>query len=225
MFEDILRYQKKDLELIKAQRELETLPSKKVVSDMVALVKELQGTSISLEKQAGVLIKSYDDYVKELAELNSKLDEFDDSVDMKNGIATLTKFNNAIINLQNKISKLHDKMGDVLKQFDNAKKKVVMAKQKHKQAKEEVANKEAVLNSKIELIKKEQAETRKHIDSKLIKKYDELKADNVMPVFVQKIENSCGGCRIGLSAKMLEALKGANHVECEHCRRIIINKD
>ena len=58
MFEDILKYQKKDLELIRLQRELETLPSKKVVSDMVALVKELQGTSVSLEKQAGVLKKS-----------------------------------------------------------------------------------------------------------------------------------------------------------------------
>lgn len=225
MFEDILKHQKKDLELIRLQRELETLPSKKVVSDMVALVKELQGTSVSLEKQAGVLKKSYDDCVKELAMLNEKLDSFDDSVDMKTGIATLTKINNVIINLQNKISKLQNKIKDILKQFDSAKKKVVMAKQKHKQAKEEVEKKETELNVKIESIKKELSEERKHIDSKLLAKYDELKADNVMPVFVYMIENSCGGCRIGLSAKMLETIKGANHVECDHCRRIIINKD
>ena len=225
MFEDILKYQNKDLELIKTQKTLETLPSRRVVSDMVALVKELQGTSVSLEKQAGVLKKSYDDCVKELTKLNERLNEFDDSVDMETGIATLTKINNAIINLQNKLSKLKNKMEDVLKQFDNAKKKVVKAKEKHKQAKQDVERKEAELNAKIELIKKEQAEARKGVDAVLIKKYDELKADNVMPVFVQKIEDSCGGCRMGLSAKMLETLKGANHVQCEHCRRIIINKE
>ena len=225
MFEDILNYQRKELDLRKLQRELDNLPSRKVVADMVALVKELQIKSINLEKEATELKKTYDNLGVELSKLNEKLDEFDKNCEVEEGIASLTKINNIIINFQTKISKLQTKIEDVLKQFDNAKKKVVMAKTKHKEAKLNIEKNESVLIPKIENLKKEIATLRKDINPVLIKKYEELKADNVMPVFVPKIGNSCGGCRIELSSRGLEKLKQNNHIECEHCRRIIINKD
>lgn len=225
MFEDIISYQKKDLELMKIQRQLENLPSRKVVDDMVGVVKELQQKSISLEKEATELKKIYNNLLAEMASLNAQIDNFDKECDVDAGIAQLTKLNNAIINLQNKITKLQSKITFVLRQFDDAKKKVVVAKTKHKEAKQNIEKEESILLPKIEKLKKEIQDSRQDIDKTLLSKYDELKADNVMPVFVPQIENSCGGCRTELSSRGLEKLKTSKYIDCEHCRRIIINKD
>ena len=225
MFKDILDYQKKDLELNKVQRELDSLPSRKVVEDMVATVKDLQLKSQSLEKQAGELKQTYDKMIDEITELDSLISNFDKSIDQKEAITILTKYNNSLIAMQNKIVKLQSKIEEVLKQFDLAKKKVVLAKTKHKEAKLSIEKSESILLPKIEKLKSDLASSRKNIKAELMKKYDDLKADNVMPVFVYKMDDSCGGCRMEISARGLEQVRVNNFIECENCRRIIINKD
>ena len=49
MFENILKYQKLDLQLIRLEKKLNESTNKKVISEMVTLVKELQGLGLSVK--------------------------------------------------------------------------------------------------------------------------------------------------------------------------------
>ena len=79
---NILEYQKKDGELIKIERELASNPSRKIFSEMVAIVKKAQEKSGALEQRAGnlakdyeALKKAYDESQKEIEEENKKAEE------------------------------------------------------------------------------------------------------------------------------------------------------
>ena len=61
MFENILKYQKLDLQLIRLEKKLNESTNKKVISEMVALVKELQGKTVKLENDAKIALKKIDE--------------------------------------------------------------------------------------------------------------------------------------------------------------------
>ena len=55
----LLDYQKKDAELIKLEKQLSNNENKKIFSQMISVVKDAQNKSSALEKQAGDLLKEY----------------------------------------------------------------------------------------------------------------------------------------------------------------------
>ena len=61
MLEAILEYQKKDGQLVKIENEISNSKAKKVVNQMVAVVKDGQQKIVSIEKNANNLIKSFQD--------------------------------------------------------------------------------------------------------------------------------------------------------------------
>ena len=60
----ILEYQKKDAELIKLERALNSNENKKIFTQMVGVVKETQTQSAALDKQANDIINTYNSLKK-----------------------------------------------------------------------------------------------------------------------------------------------------------------
>ena len=72
-FKNILEYQKKDGELIKIERELSSNPSRKVSSEMIAVVKGAQEKSAMLESRAAGLEKDFQAIKKSYSDTTAQI--------------------------------------------------------------------------------------------------------------------------------------------------------
>ena len=227
----ILDYQKQDFEIIKLERLLEESEDKKIFHEMRNVVKDAQTKSNNLEKEAGELIKKYNEIKKAYdAEIRAcgeivnkdpkalKQDELDSTISKTN--QTLE----SISLLEKKFMSFAEQINSVLAEFDSTRKSYNEAKKKyasHKQAYETLAAKTL---PQIEKLKQEIKKLEPSIDPMFLQKYKQRRQDKVFPIFVPVIDKACGGCRMELPSASIDKLKRNGFLECEHCRRIIYNQ-
>ena len=75
-FKNVLEYQKKDGELIKIERELNSHQSRKISSEMISVVKKAQERSAQLENHAGALSKDFEALQKAYNENVAQIEKF-----------------------------------------------------------------------------------------------------------------------------------------------------
>ena len=229
-FKNIIEYQKKDGELIKIERELSSNPSRKVSSEMISVVKSAQEKSAVLENNAGILEKDFHSVKKAYDETISQVEKFIskdlESLSQKD-LESIISATNGILNnfnvLEKKLFAEAERLNITLNEFEATKKQYGIARAKYNEHKKIY---DEVLKSKepeIKKIKMELLELEKGIEPKLLTKYKQLRQDKLFPVFVKLDDKSCGGCRMELSAAEIEKVKNNGYLECDNCRRIIIN--
>lgn len=229
-FKNIIEYQKKDGELIKIERELSSNQSRKVSSEMISVVKSAQEKSAVLENNAGILEKDFHSVKKAYDETISQVEKFIskdlESLSQKD-LESIISATNGILNnlnvLEKKLFAEAERLNITLNEFEAAKKQYGIARAKYNEHKKIY---DEVLKSKepeIKKIKMELLELEKGIEPKLLTKYKQLRQDKLFPVFVKLDDKSCGGCRMELSAAEIEKVKNNGYLECDNCRRIIIN--
>ena len=224
----ILEYQKKDAELIKLERQLETSENKKVSGQMVSVVKEAQNQSTTLENQAKDIIasfealkKSYADNIKSAGVVaNKKLESL--STEDLDTISELSQtiFNNLCI-LEKKLIAQAEKVRNILSNFDQTKKRYNLAKDKYNKHKEMYEAEVQKLQPLIDKKTKEVKALESNIEPSLLAKYKQKRQEKINTVFVPCIDKMCGGCSMELPLASLSILKKNGVLECEHCRRII----
>lgn len=226
----ILDYQKRDAELIKLERSLNSSENKKTFTQMISVVKDAQNQSASLEIQAGELLKNYDSLKKTLVD-NIKSAEKLAGKNMETlSLEELENFQNlaGVISknlqiLEKKLLNSAENVRNMLTGFEQAKKKYNTAKDKYNKHKELYEQEEQKLKPLAEQKTKEIKELEGELDAKLLAKYKQKRQDRIYPVFVPCIEKTCGGCRMELPSASISLLKKDGILECEHCRRIIYN--
>lgn len=227
MFENILKYQKLDLQLIKLEKKLEGSNNKKVINEMVTLIKELQAKTVKLENDAQALLKNIDDvkakYDSQFAKmeaLNKKNMEEMSEQELDKHIEELNDLGNGLQATAKQLTLLNEKVQKTVLEFEQTKKKVIIARQKHKDAKLAYEKEQNACDPEIEKIKKELSQIK--VEDDLLKKYNQLKNDKIMPVFIPVRDDCCGACMQKLPTSQLNLLKEKGKLECEHCHRIII---
>ncbi len=228
MLKNIINYQKFDAKLVRLERELAQDESKKVVSAMVASVKDSQSKLMTLEKDAETQVKELSslkqEYDNTLNDLNSLIKTDVSSMEESKIKETADKINqmsSKLTVIERKLSTYNDKANNILKNFESTKKSIIMSKQKHKEAKDKYDEKVAKLTPQINEIKAELSSLEKTLDKELFAKYKVRRADNIFPVFVPLTNNSCGGCMMGVSQANVQQIKNKGYMECEQCHRII----
>ena len=231
MLEEILEYQKKDGQLVKIEKEISESKAKKVVNQMVGIVKDAQQKIVSTEKNATTLIKTYNELNKSfenqqkviLKYLKLKLENENDETiaEYEKNIKEATT---NLLLIQKNIAKLSKSITETLKQFEQYKKDVIDAKKKHAQGMD-AYNKLIESHKKdVETLKAELVKLEKKVDPKLLAKYKKMREDKKFPIFVPLLNSSCGGCSMGLAVSQLNKLEEKGMLECENCRRIIYKK-
>ena len=227
MFENILKYQKLDLQLIRLEKKLNESTNKKVISEMVALVKEFQGKTVKLENDAKVALKRLEEaksaYAKQFEEIErlSKVSvEGMTESELDKHIDALNALNSSLQKTSRDLTVLNELVQKTVLEFEQTKKKVVVARQKHKDAKVAYEKEVNASQPEIEKIKNELASIK--VEEELLKKYNQLKNDKVMPVFIQVRDDCCGACMQKIPTSQLNKLKEEGKLVCEHCHRIII---
>ncbi len=228
MIKSILNYQKKDGELVAIEKEIAESKAKKVVNQIVSVVKKAQQKLVQAEKEADRQLEKCKDFKKQIEDQTKLVEKLAKSKLNEDSKDELDEFQSFVldsieklINIEKEVAKMRKESGALLTDFEQVKQATVDAKKKYNQGME-AYNK--LVESKAEKVKKIEAELKaleKDVDPKYLAKYKKMRGDKIFPVYVPLLDHSCGGCLMELSLSQINKLEENGVLECENCHRII----
>lgn len=228
MFENIIEYQKLDGKILTLKRNFETSQDKKMLNQVISLVKDSQAKLIELESRAKIALNEFEQNKKDYNALYEQLKALSkvdaNSFDEQKAQAELDKINKltqTLSAMERALSSQAENVNSIIKNFEVCRNNIMTYKQKYKESKEKVDALQASLAPQVEQIKKQMVTLEKQIDANLLSKYKHLRQDKIFPVFVPLNSNACGGCSMALPAALMNKLKENGYLECEQCRRYI----
>lgn len=226
MYQDILKYQDCDLQILKIRKKMEGTEYKKVISAMVSKNKDIQVDKDKLEIQAKKSIELIESAQNEIKELNKQLSSLDvkfskEEIQAEEYSRKQIEISNQLSFAFKKITKMQKDLDQIQSQYEDLKKNATIVKTNYKNAKDAQDKVETIEKRNIEDIEKKMKSIEKNIDPILFSEYNKYKADNIMPVYVKLlIGDCCGGCMQKLSTA--QQSNSDKKMICEMCRRIII---
>lgn len=228
MIEKFLDYQKIDADVLKLEKELINNENKKQASLMIKFVKEASDKSVKLNKEASQLTKD----LEKLKEVQKKgfavVEKYTKQNLEKLSLEEIASLEQRVARASGQLKELEQrlmvhskKVANVLKEFETTKKKVVLARQKHKENKVAYENFLEEQEPKIKKLKAKLKTIEKDLNKEVLAKYKVLRKDDVFPIIVALSGNNCSGCGVGLPSTTLEKIKQKGYINCENCRRII----
>ena len=225
----ILEYQKMDGELYSLETKLARSENKKKCIALSGQAKEAQQKSSVLEERAGEALKELEEAKKVLVQ-NTKLAdalvkkdlEKESAEDIENDISFKEKLFSNLSFLDKKITKIAESINAILSEYNKMVKTYNDAKAKYRICKEAYDKEMAELEPKMKEIEQKLQIISKKVDAELLAKYVSMRKDKKYPIFVPLIGgNTCGHCRMEISASEVSKLNREGMLTCEHCRRIL----
>lgn len=231
--ESLLKYQKIDGELFKAEQKIKNSPYRKKANELTATAKKAQIKSTELEQEAEKLINEINN-IKEKYKFNkSKIDELLKNKDFNNlTVEDLEKMNNLksklISNLnilEKMLQKSAESINQILGEFNATKKLFDEARTQFATCKQKLDAESKEHEGQIQELKKQLSIMEKDVDANIMAEYKKKRNDNIFPVIVP-LENGnfCGHCRIELPKIAISKIKDNGMITCEHCKRFIYYK-
>ena len=224
----ILEYQKLDGELFKIERQLKSNENKKMANKMHESMKEAQNRSYKLEEKAGALLSEIEKAKKQFKTQQDKMDEFmskdlekmsKEDLDKLSVLKDKLAQNLAI--LERNLTSLAENVNATLADFNKTIKTFNACKEQYAKSKAAYDNDVKSVEDKKNEIENDLKKLAKSLDSKLFETYQKRRKENIFPVVVPIINNSCGGCHIELPYANISKLEDDGILTCEHCHRII----
>lgn len=225
---NILAYQAEDKKLFDLESELANDPNKQKCVQLNQTAKASQLKSSQLEEQASIVLKEMDELNKTLEASQKKgeqllalnvenlgKEQLDEHLSMKDKVAQ-----NLTV-LDKRLTKLAENINSILAEFNHTIKNYNVAKEEYQKYKTAYDKKAAELEPKIADLKAHLESVQKTVEPKLMQTYLAKRNDRIFPVLVKLEGNTCGRCRMELSASAINKLKEDGILVCEHCRRII----
>ena len=231
MFEDVLKYQETQGQLIELENQINNSNAKKQVSKASAVVKDEQtklrqimARSESVKKDYEKNFKNYEKCQKEAAELlKTDIKGMDDSAREKL-VNKSAELETTVEALMRALSVNNKDADGISREYEDIRKKINEVKVIGTKAKEQLAMLNAEVEPKRKALEKELATLEKTADKALLSKYKKLREDNIFPVFVSLLNNKCGGCHTDVSSAFVNKLKASGCLECEQCGKIVYFK-
>lgn len=224
----ILEYQKLDGELFKIERQLKSNENKVMANKMHESMKDAQNRSYKLEEKAGALLGEIEKVKKQFKTQQDKMDEFmskdlekmsKEELDKLSVLKDKLAQNLAI--LERNLTSLAENVNATLADFNKTIKTFNACKEQYAKSKAAYDNDVKSVEDKKDEIENDLKKLAKSLDSKLFEAYQKRRKENIFPVVVPIINNSCGGCHIELPYANISKLEDDGILTCEHCHRII----
>lgn len=224
----ILEYQKLDSQLVKIERQLKDNSNKKTANKMHDSIRESQSRSLKLEQKAGSILTEIEKVKKQFKVQQDKMAEFSskdlDSLS-KEEIEKLSLLKDKLAQnlaiLERNISSLAETINAVLadfnktiKVFNNCKEQYAKSKNAYEEDVKAVTQSQEEIKNKLQALSKD-------IEPKVMEAYLKRRKENIFPVVVPLVNNSCGGCHIELPYANISKLEDEGILTCEHCHRLI----
>jgi len=233
--DDILKYQECEQKIVELDGKINASAAKKRVGEISGTIKAEQENLRSLNSRADAVSKDFESNKKKFESIEKEIgittNNFDEAAfnalgeaDAKKALERINELVSAADNLQRMISVNGKEADRVAHDFNVSKSKIAEARNAGGAAKEALSKLVAEVEPQKAEFEKQLAELEKSVDKALLNKYKHARADNIFPVFVPLLNNTCGGCRMELSAAFINKLKESGCHECESCRRWVYIK-
>ena len=232
MFGKILEYQKIEGAIIKLETELSKSGDREKAAAIQQELKNYHSRLMVLEENAKKVNDAYTKAIKKYQEYNEKLAELEKQIETvsEENFDLYEKaykdFANIATGLEREISKLHNDIQSISDEYEKIIKKSKEGREKFDKYKEKYTKLKNEIEPQISSLKAELVKIQKELDSKLLQKYTQKRENRIFPVFVPLAQDTCGGCRMEISASKLGTMKKNDFgvIECENCGRIIYTK-
>ncbi len=227
----LLQYQELDMQIVKAETEVEKSEQRKAAFLAQNAVKQTKETAAAVEKQAEELVKFfektlafYNENAKKIDELQKKFSAELSDEEYESYKSMLKKLTDSFTKLEQTLSGYEKSIKDVLGRFADVKSAAKKSMADYSETRKAYEELKAEKQPQIDGLKKKMASIEKAVEKELLNKYNVLRRDKTLPPVVKLMEKSCGGCRMELSMATISALKQKGSIDCEFCHRIIYAK-
>lgn len=226
---NMIKYQEMDQEIVRLEGELNQNVDRKNAIKAQQSLKDYQAKLIELNEKTKKLFAEFEGYKKVFNQMADNMEVVNKNLAQKDEkkIDGLIEANDAITNnlirLEKKIASVIAECTAVQNEYNNIMKNARTVKTSLQKYKESFATAKAETEAKIAEIRSQMENLAKTVDSKLLQKYKQKRAEKTN-VFVPEISGKCGGCRMEISASKKSKLKNDGMIECENCGRIIYCK-
>ena len=225
---NIIKYQEIDIELEKLKKKKNAFEELKVIERMKNIVKNAQNNSIKLESDAEELLSEYnrlkEAYKRQhtaIEKLVAKNVEKMNQEEVNTDLVAINSISSELFMIERNLNIVINKISQALRDFENNKKTAIMARNKHKEAKDSYTKKIEALEPKIQKLIQVLKELEPGLNHEIFTKYNSYKNDGIFPVFVNLNGDACGYCRMEIPKNKLDNLKKDSYIICEHCRRVV----
>ncbi len=228
---NILDYQNIDVELDRVIRQKDNFEELAVIEKMKNIVKNAQNNSVKLEDEAEQYLKEYDALKESYDKVNKEINKLThmDLTNLtkdKSGkiLSDINSLSSQLFMIERNLNGVINNISRALRDFEANKKNAVVARTKHKEAKDAYTAKVAKLEPTIAKLTADLHAMERDIKPETLAKYRAIKNDGVFPVYTTIQDGSCGYCRMELPKSKIDLLKNTDTIVCDHCHRIILKK-
>lgn len=229
---DLLNYQKADMQIKKITSALEKSAEKKQVDSLKIVFSEAKKKMLTSEAQADKIVASYNEAVNKLTQLEKKALELVEKVkDTENPtelLAELETVKKSLNDVSARVNGLKEESDKALRLYVTAQKEGKKSKEEYNVVNAKYEEKKAEAEKELAPLKAEIGALREKVDQKLLDQYDVLVAQNIPNPFVEVMgddKNSmCGGCFMALSQALVDNISKLGYCHCDSCKRILYRK-
>ena len=227
--EQLLKYQTKDSELLKIEKEAASSEEWKNYSSAKSFLTKAP------EKLEAMDAKALEIMAK-LESLNSKYDEIAETLKDFENIEKLVEEGGADISFYKKnVNQITDKLKSIKAEINALSKSVKEADEEYRSFKSKTINVQKQYSEfsaiyqeykksklvEMDKVKEDLKVLAKDINPELLKRYETKRSERIFPIICSVVNNRCSKCGIELSIMGKEKIDGGEVIECENCHRFL----
>ena len=224
------RYQQADQKVEQLERELKTTPARKSFFRARKTLLEQQDRLATMDHAAQVGRSRVEGIEKEYDSLSKACKKLEDIFEKspKDALQSVDQLLADYNFLQQKISSLRRELTNIMESVDRSERSleeirtIVMEARKNYNHFKDIINAELKeATPQLESLRAAAQEVAKDVDPELLKKYQAIKSNKIVPMALIK-GDQCGGCNISLPSLVVNSVReGQKLIECENCGRIL----
>lgn len=226
--EQLLKYQKKDAELLAIEQEVANSEERKKYVQTKNFIKKASEKLDQLEGKSQELSNLMDRLNAKYAEITDVLKDFEHLDELLDGGADIAFYQRNASQIVDSIKALKADLANLSQlakstadEYQTLKKKVIAAQKQYPVAQEEYQKynngKKAVINA----ISEELEEIAKGLEANVMQKYKTKRSERIFPILCAIKADRCSKCGMELSIAAKEIVASGKVIECENCHRIL----
>lgn len=229
MLTAILKYQEIDRRLFKLENELAESEERKRYAKLRKFLKTAPEKLDALEAKAQTLTNQAQALTKKYEEVSATLGDFDNLDELIEGGADVSFYKKKAQSVVDNLRKvkadliaLQTSVKETAEEYQKLKKQVISAQKQYAEAEEGY---KAVENSKKDekdAILKELASAEKEVDAEILARYKVKRKEKLFPIVGELYSGRCPFC--SMEPPLIAKSNLAKGIECDHCHRIIFEK-
>ena len=228
--QEILDYQKVDLQIYKLENELKNSPAAKAYAvansskkanteDAQKCVRDAEEVTILIERYR----HSYDKIASEIVGIADVLDTFEEPKEIDMFEKKIEQYKKELQSIEREITKLSNRLDTCSAKGKSCLNAVILCNKEIATSKVEIERLKKEMQGKVVELMKSLAALKPQLTHEFLKKYKEIRNNHKMPVLVQfnVSKKSCQGCGMDLHSSLVSDLGIGKLIDCPNCDRII----